>query len=66
LAKEVAIIPAVGYDREFDEVIAMLQSGQIDPTVMVTHHFPLSDIGAAFTLARDPQNAIKIMIDCQS
>ena len=66
LAKEVSIIPAMGYDTEFDEVIAMLQSGQIDPTAMVTHHFPLSEISAAFTLARDPQNAIKIMIDCQA
>ncbi len=66
LAKEVDIIPAMGYDREFDEVIAMLQSGQLDPTVMVTHHFPLSEIGAAFAMARDPHNAIKVMIDCQA
>jgi threonine dehydrogenase-like Zn-dependent dehydrogenase len=66
LAKEVAIIPAMGYDKEFGEVIAMLQSGRIDPTVMVTHHFPLSQIQAAFALARDPQNAIKVMIDCQA
>jgi 2-desacetyl-2-hydroxyethyl bacteriochlorophyllide A dehydrogenase len=66
LAKEVSIIPAMGYDREFEEVIAMLQSGQFDPTVMVTHHFPLSQIQAAFALARDPQNAIKVMIDCQA
>lgn len=66
LAKEVSIIPAMGYDSEFGEVIAMLQSGQLDPTVMVTHHFPLSEIGAAFAMARDPQNAIKVMIDCQA
>jgi 2-desacetyl-2-hydroxyethyl bacteriochlorophyllide A dehydrogenase len=66
LAKEVAIIPAMGYDKEFDEVIAMLQSGKFDPTVMVTHHFPLSQIEAAFAMARDPQNAIKVMIDCQA
>lgn len=66
LAKEIDIIPAMGYDKEFDEVIAMLQSGQLDPTVMVTHHFPLSEIGAAFALARDPHNAIKVMIDCQA
>lgn len=66
LAKEVAIIPAMGYDGEFDEVIAMLQSGRIDPAVMVTHRFPLSEIDAAFALAKDPQNAIKVMIDCQA
>jgi 2-desacetyl-2-hydroxyethyl bacteriochlorophyllide A dehydrogenase len=66
LAKEVSIIPAMGYDREFDEVIAMLQSSAIDPTVMVTHHFPLSDIGAAFAAAQNPQSAIKVMVDCQA
>ena len=66
LAKEVAIIPAMGYENEFDEVIAILQSGKIDPTVMVTHRFPLSDIGAAFAMARDPHSAIKVMIDCQA
>ena len=65
LAKEVSIIPALAYDKEFDEVIAMLQSGQLDPLQMVTHHFPLADIGAAFELARDAGQAIKIIIDCQ-
>jgi (R,R)-butanediol dehydrogenase / meso-butanediol dehydrogenase / diacetyl reductase len=66
LAKEVAIIPAMGYDNEFEEVFAMLQSGKIDPSVMVTHHFPLSEIQDAFAMARDPQNAIKVMVDCQA
>lgn len=66
LAKEVSIVPAMGYDGEFDEVVAMLQSGKIDPTAMITHHFPLSDIGAAFAMAKNPQNAIKVMIDCQA
>lgn len=66
LAKEVAIIPAMGYDDEFEEVFAMLQSGRIDPSVMVTHHFPLSEIQSAFAMARDPHNAIKVMVDCQA
>lgn len=66
LAKEVAIIPAMGYDVEFLEVIDMLQSGQLDPTPIVTHRFPLSNIQEAFDVARDPERAIKVMIDCQA
>jgi threonine dehydrogenase-like Zn-dependent dehydrogenase len=66
LAKEVSIVPAMGYDKEFDEVIAMLESGELDPSVLVTHHFPLSDINAAFSMAQDPHNAIKVMVDCQA
>jgi 2-desacetyl-2-hydroxyethyl bacteriochlorophyllide A dehydrogenase len=66
LAKEVAIIPAMGYDGEFDEVIDMLRTGQVDPSVMITHRFPLSEIDAAFAMAKDPESAIKVMIDCQA
>jgi threonine dehydrogenase-like Zn-dependent dehydrogenase len=66
LAKEVSIIPAMGYDVEFLEVIDMLQSGQLDPTAIVTHRFPLSNILEAFAVARDPEQAIKVMIDCQA
>ena len=52
-------------EDEFEEVIEMLQSGRVDPLRMVTHHFPLADIQSAFQLAREPRDAIKIIIDCQ-
>jgi 2-desacetyl-2-hydroxyethyl bacteriochlorophyllide A dehydrogenase len=66
LAKEVAIIPAMAYETEFEEVIAMLQSTKLDPTAIITHRFPLSELGSAFAMAKDPQRAIKVLIDCQS
>jgi len=66
LAKEVAVIPAMGYDREFGEVIDLLASGELDPSVIVTHHFPLSNILEAFDTARDTELAIKVLVDCQA
>ncbi|NND68556.1 MAG: alcohol dehydrogenase catalytic domain-containing protein [Halioglobus sp.] len=66
LAKEVSLVPAMGYEHEFDEVIAMLESGAVDPTAMVTHHFPLSAVQDAFATAKDTSRAIKVMVDCQS
>lgn len=66
LAKEISIISAMGYDVEFAQVIEMLQSGRFDPTVLVTHHFPLSQVMEAFKVARDAEQAIKVMIDCQA
>ncbi len=66
LAKEISIISAMGYDVEFPQVIEMLQSGRFDPTVLVTHHFPLSQVTQAFEVARDSEQAIKVMIDCQA
>jgi 2-desacetyl-2-hydroxyethyl bacteriochlorophyllide A dehydrogenase len=66
LAKELSIISSMGYESEFDEVIDMLRSGRIEPTIMITHRFPLSDIAAAFAMAKDTNNAIKVIIDCQA
>jgi 2-desacetyl-2-hydroxyethyl bacteriochlorophyllide A dehydrogenase len=66
LAKEVSIIPAMGYQHEFVEVFEMLASGRLDPAAMVTHEFALSDLEQAFATARDAESAIKVMIDCQS
>ncbi|MCB1843960.1 MAG: alcohol dehydrogenase catalytic domain-containing protein [Halioglobus sp.] len=66
LAKELSITAAMAYETEFDEVIEILRSGTLDPGVMITHHFPLSEIEAAFGAARDTESAIKVMIDCQS
>jgi len=66
LAKEVSIISAMGYADEFTEVLAILESGEIDPTVIISHHFPLSQIHAAFETAQDAQSAVKVMVDCQA
>lgn len=65
LAKELSVVAAMGYQQEFPEVMAMLLSDAFDPSVMVTHEFPLSEIEQAFAVARDPEKAIKILIDCQ-
>jgi threonine dehydrogenase-like Zn-dependent dehydrogenase len=66
LAREISIIPALGYADEFSEVLAILESGEIDPTVMISHRFPLSQIHAAFDAAQDAHSAIKVMVDCQA
>jgi 2-desacetyl-2-hydroxyethyl bacteriochlorophyllide A dehydrogenase len=66
LARELSLVAAMGYENEFEEVVQMLQSGRLQPSAMVTHHFPLSRLGEAFAMARDTQQAIKVMVDCQS
>ncbi len=66
LAKEVSIIPSLGYADEFSEVLTLLERGKLDPTVIISHHFPLSDIRAAFNMAKDTESAVKVMVDCQA
>jgi len=66
LAKEVSVIPAMGYENEFEEVITMLTSGEVDPSPLVTHRFALTNFPEAFEAARDTAEAVKVIVDCQA
>lgn len=66
LSKELSIKGAMAYPDEFPQVIEMLNSASFDPALLITHRFPLSDFDNALAMARDTEQAIKVMIDCQS
>ncbi|MDG2002965.1 MAG: zinc-binding dehydrogenase [Novosphingobium sp.] len=60
---ELSIIGAVGYEDEFDEAIAMLASGDVDLSFLVTHRFPLSQIDEAFAMQRNAEQAGKVLVE---
>ena len=65
LLRELSINGSMAYPSEFPQVMAMLQSGQVDTSALVTHQFPLSEFDQALHQARNVNAAIKVMIDCQ-
>jgi 2-desacetyl-2-hydroxyethyl bacteriochlorophyllide A dehydrogenase len=42
-----------GMKTDFDATIELMASGRVDPTLLVTHRYPLSDIAEAFRTAAD-------------
>jgi 2-desacetyl-2-hydroxyethyl bacteriochlorophyllide A dehydrogenase len=66
LMKELVITAAIRYPSEFPDVIEMLQSGRVDVSPMITHRFPLSRFDEAFGLAQRPDQALKVLVDCQA
>ena len=42
-----------GMVKDFDATIEMIESGQVDPTQIVTHRFELNQIAEAFAIAAD-------------
>ena len=66
LMRELSIIGSMAYPEEFPKVIEMLNSGSIDVQPMISHQFPLSDFEQALSIAQDPEQATKVMIDCQT
>jgi threonine dehydrogenase-like Zn-dependent dehydrogenase len=40
----------------------MLQGGTVDITPLISHHFELENFDQALAVARDPEQAAKVMI----
>ena len=53
--------------REFQVAIDLLADGKVDPTPLITHTFPLAEIGTAFQTAagRDRFGSVKVMVHPQ-
>ncbi|MEH6593439.1 MAG: zinc-binding dehydrogenase [Halioglobus sp.] len=66
LIRELHISGSMAYPTEFPQVIAMLMSGQVDPSPLISHRFPLSEFPSALATAQDQGQAIKVLVDCQS
>lgn len=66
LMKELMINAATQYPVEFPLVIEMLLSGKVNVSPLISHRFPLSRFDEAFAQARRQDEAMKVMVDCQS
>jgi len=54
------------YLRGMREAIELIAAGQLDPTPLYTHRFPLADIGEGFeALAARPAGFLKAIVDCR-
>lgn len=66
LSKELCIRGSMAYPDEFPAVIEMLSSGRVDAHALISHRFPLSRFDEAFATAQRPEEAVKVMVDCQA
>lgn len=62
VTREITMVGAFRFDREFDEALALLGAGlHVDP--IISHTFPLDDARVAFDLAGDRRVASKVLLD---
>lgn len=62
-AKEISLRGSFRFHEEFATAVALMQSGQIDVTPLITHRFAIDDAVAAFEMASDRTQAIKTQIE---
>jgi threonine dehydrogenase-like Zn-dependent dehydrogenase len=62
LAKEMTLITSMAYPNELPEVMRMLSESKIDLAPMVSHHFPGDDFMDAFAMAKQQDQAAKVLV----
>ncbi|GHE84327.1 galactitol-1-phosphate 5-dehydrogenase [Amycolatopsis deserti] len=64
--KEMDISGSFAYDREFPEVLEILQEGRAVAEPLITHTFPLEDINEAFSVQLAKDSSVKVLVAAQS
>jgi threonine dehydrogenase-like Zn-dependent dehydrogenase len=62
MLRQLEVLGALAYDDEFAEAIALLASGTVDLSPLVTHRFPLARLAEAFAVQMDADNAVKVLV----
>jgi (R,R)-butanediol dehydrogenase / meso-butanediol dehydrogenase / diacetyl reductase len=62
MTKELTFTGALGYSSELADVLAMLESGAVDPEPMISHRFRGEQVMAAFDMARSSGQAAKVLV----
>lgn len=62
LGKELDFTMSLAYPDEFPEVIAILESGTVDVSAMISHRLPSEDFIAAFAIAQDKEASAKVLV----
>ena len=62
MAKELDLVGSFRFDREFEEAVGLIASGAVDVLAIVTARRPLSDVNAAFELALDRSQSVKVVL----
>ena len=62
VTREISMVGAFRFDREFDEALGLLGAGlPVDP--IISHTFPLAEAAAAFAIAGNRRSASKVLLD---
>lgn len=61
-AKEIELRGSFRFHEEFFTAVRLMQGGRFDVTPLITHTMPMADATAAFDLASDREQAIKVQL----
>ena len=63
VAKELSICGSFRFHAEFALAVKIINEARLDFSPVITHTYPMRDAQAAFELAGDRKQAMKVLID---
>jgi len=65
MAKELDLLGSFRFGSEFAEAVELISRGAIDVLSVVTARRPLADVTAAFALALDRSQSVKVVLTAE-
>lgn len=62
VSKEISFIGSHRFEDEFADAVCLINSGQIDPTPMITATYPITNVEEAFKAASDRSLVVKVQL----
>jgi len=62
-AKELVLKGSFRFHAEFFTAVSLMRKGRLDVKPVVTHSMPLDNLNAAFDLASDRSQAVKVQLN---
>jgi L-idonate 5-dehydrogenase len=62
MTKELDLVGSFRFDNEFSEAVRLISAGRIDVLSIVTARRPLAEVNAAFALALDRSQSVKVVL----
>lgn len=63
VVKELSVCGSFRFHAEFELAVKLINEGRVDLSPVITHSFAMRDVHAAFEMAGDRQQAMKVLID---
>jgi alcohol dehydrogenase len=67
-SRDVTITTGLVDTYSIPQLLSLIKGGQLDPTVLSTHHFPMADVMSAYDVFADAANskALKVVLESQT
>ena len=63
--KQISFLGTYAYTNDFEEAVDLVASGKVRVEPLISHVYPLAQIGEAFEMQLNAKESVKVVVDCR-